>query len=97
MMTRQEMLLTILAEECAEVAQRVSKALRFGLNEKRNLFEQNNAELIVHELSDLETIWDMLFEEGVLPNNCNYSQLEKRERVEKYLSYSEKCGTLISR
>jgi hypothetical protein len=32
-MTRQEMLLTIVAEECNETPQRVSKAIRFGLDE----------------------------------------------------------------
>lgn len=32
-MTRDEHLLVIAAEECAEIAKRCSKALRFGLNE----------------------------------------------------------------
>ena len=34
-MTREEHLLTIVAEECAEVAQRATKALRFGSNRSK--------------------------------------------------------------
>jgi hypothetical protein len=34
-MTREQHLLTILAEECGEVVQRASKAIRFGLDESQ--------------------------------------------------------------
>ena len=39
-MTREEHLLTIVAEECAEVAQRATKALRFGLTDPKGTQER---------------------------------------------------------
>lgn len=45
-MKRHEHLLSILAEECCEVGQRVSKALRFGLDEVQPGQDLSNAERI---------------------------------------------------
>jgi hypothetical protein len=47
-MTRDEHLMTIAMEECAEVAQRVSKAVRFGMEEIQpgqplNVFVRNTS------------------------------------------------------
>lgn len=110
-MTREELLLTILAEECCEVGQRVSKALRFGLDEvqPKDKYKDKpyptNAHRIVDELLDLSVVWLMLIEEKILPNQDDvYSvpdRMEvvrlKKEKIEKYLKYSEECGRLDRR
>ena len=65
-MTREEHLLTILAEECSEVAHRVSKALRFGVEEVQPGQSLTNAERIKVEFVDLLGAWEMLVGAGVV-------------------------------
>ena len=96
-MNRQEHLLCILAEECNEVAQRVSKALRFGLNEVQEGQNATNSQRLILELGDLLGTLELLSEEEVL---CctdveeNYIELRK-EKIRKYLDYSKQIGTLV--
>lgn len=88
-MTRDEHLLVIVMEECAELAQRASKALRFGLSEVQPEQALTNVERIVGEYSDLAGVMEML-------NIASDPALAaaKRAKVEKFLAYSEACGTL---
>lgn len=99
-MTRHEHLLTILAEECAEVAQRVSKALRFGPLEVQPGQDKTNAERIVDELIDLKAVWQLLggrFGGGVvLPKVAADEERRRIEakaaKVERYLAFSAGRG-----
>lgn len=94
-MNRQEHLLAILAEECAEVAQRASKALRFGLGEVQPGQELTNAERIEGELTDLFSVVLMLVDEGHLVlKDRRGAEVAKRAKVEKFLQLSEQLGTL---
>ena len=95
-MTRNEMLLTILTEECAEVTQRITKALRFGMDECEPEQGLTNKERLVDEINDLYAVVLMLRGQGVIPEHWYSTQKEKlkREKVEKYLNYSQQCGTL---
>lgn len=93
-MNRLEHLLTIFSEECAEVAQETSKALRFGLEEKMPTETRNNRQRIAKEFSQLMAMREMLEDEGVkLPISVNVIDA-KKSAVEKYLEYSKQCGTL---
>ena len=92
-MNREQHLLTILMEECCEVAQEVSKAKRFGINEQRDL-PTSNHERIQKEFNDLLAIVDMLNDEGMDFHRDPKLIRMKRAKVEKYLLYSKKCGTL---
>lgn len=89
-MNEQELLLCCLAEECAEVAQRVSKALRFGLSEVQPGQDLDNAARITGELVDLNAVLTMLMDAGALPHlpmeTAPYEA--KREKVRKYMAYS---------
>ena len=67
-MNRLEHLLTIVTEECVETAQRVSKALRFGLAQvqqarddkpEQNPERLNNRQRIIGEFHDLLATMDM--------------------------------------
>lgn len=93
-MNRGEHLLTILSEECAEVIQAVTKALRFGMHEGRDISGTNLLRL-KQELNDVYAVVEMVqceFDIGL--ERDGYSIMDKQEKVEKYLKYSKKCGTL---
>jgi NTP pyrophosphatase (non-canonical NTP hydrolase) len=94
-MNRTEHLLTILSEECAEVSQRVSKALRFGLSEIQPGQELDNAQRVTQEMQDLMGTFEMLTKELSLPEMDEYACIEKQEKIEKFLELSKKQGTLI--
>lgn len=100
-MNRQEHLLTIMAEECVEIAQRISKALRFGLAEIQPDQELSNAARIRREFCDLWAVAQMVEEESghhVRPHfNSNSDQRamrEKMDKVERFLELSRREGTL---
>jgi hypothetical protein len=101
-MTRTEHLLVILMEEAAEVAQRTSKALRFGLAEVEPGQERTNAERMNGELLDLYAVCALLVKEGALaplmdvivPPFVAAGIQTKQRKVEAYLRYSRECGTL---
>lgn len=94
-MTRIEHLLCLLAEECAEVAHRTSKAIRFGLTEVQEGQLLNNADRILDEVVDLLAVLELLFEDGLLsPGDATDKLDAKKAKVLRYLAYSEKCGTL---
>ena len=95
-MTREEHLLLILAEECAEVAHRVSKALRFGVMEVEPGQELTNGCRIAMEVDDLYAMVEMLREGHLIPGGSDLQRKEKKAKVEKYLAYSSECGTLES-
>ena len=98
-MTRTEHLLTILAEECAELAQRTSKALRFGLDETQPGQPLTNAERMQAEMADLLGVWKMLSDEESLSSVSHLHGLAvaKAEKVEKSLVYSRELGMLSGR
>ena len=101
-MTRTDHLLWILAEECMEVAQRISKAARFGLYEIQPGQLLSNEQRIVYEYHDLQAVLEMLVADGRLPSilEKNYPDVwarsvkAKKEKIEKFLKYSKECGTL---
>lgn len=94
-MNRTEHLLSCLAEECAEVAQRVSKALRFGLTEVQPGQPLTNAQRIGQEFHDLLAVVEMLEDEGALDRPTDTHAIErKKAKVLAFLEYAEQCGAL---
>lgn len=95
-MTRAEHLISIVAEECAEVAQRCSKALRFGLTEVQPGQPLSNAERIAYEYADLVAAMILLSREcgGAVPNVSDDALELKRQKIEHYLQYSLVVGCL---
>lgn len=89
-MTRDEHLMTIAMEECAELAQRISKAQRFGMHEVQPDQALSNRERIVDEYMDLIAALEML---GIW--TLDRSKIDaKHRKVERFLDYSAQCGTL---
>lgn len=97
-MNRQEMLLTQLSEECSEVIQRVTKIQRFGLHEVEPEQSLTNVERLINELNDLWAVIQMLEDDKIIQDHWYSEKKEKtkKEKVEKYLGYSQQCGTLES-
>lgn len=100
-MNKMEHLLTILAEECGELSQRATKALRFGLNEVQKDQPYTNARRILYEYNDLVAVINMLHRDGAfhgsMPSDGMYSEAmmkEKYDKVQKYLAYAREIGTL---
>lgn len=100
-MTRQDHLLTIIAEECVETAQRATKALRFGLEEVQPGQDMSNAKRLMQEFADLFSIIHMLADENENFNNEYRDEIQKREwvddkrkKVEHFLEYSAQQGRL---
>lgn len=96
-MTRDEHLLVIAMEECNEVAQRLSKALRFGMEEAQPVEtggdgHTNNRDRIWNEWCDLVALMRML----KIPCASIAAMDTKRGKVERFLAYSADCGKLVA-
>jgi hypothetical protein len=96
-MNETEHLLTVLSEECAEVSQRVSKALRFGLAEVQPGQTMTNAERIVEEIVDFHASVQMLIRAGAIridDEEFMAAQRRKVEKVERFMEYARSQGAI---
>jgi len=97
-MNRKEHLLTIAAEECGEVAQRLTKMLRFGIFETQPGHDMDNNYRFYQELADLQATIRMLEKEGIIiyPGDVLMREWkdQKVENIEHFLEYSKEQGTL---
>lgn len=87
---RERELLTILIEECAEVQQRATKALRFGLSEIQPGQPLTNAERLAREVGDIQETVDRLASIGVLDlDEIALGQRHKMDQLDRYLQSDE--------
>lgn len=79
-MNKQEEILTILQEECAEVVQAISKCRRFGM--------ENNLEQLCQEIADMEYLVKLAKLNIEEMNGFNWGLAEHRkfERLQKFSS-----------
>lgn len=103
-MNKQEHLLVIVAEEAVEVAQRATKALRFGMQQiqidrnepspnSQNPLARTNKERLEDELCDLLATCELA---GIQVDLAKFNErmAMKRRKVETYLEFSRQQGTL---
>ena len=92
-MNRTELIMLQSIEEGGEFGQSVSKAMRFGPFEQRDL-PTNNAERMQLEFNDFLAMKDMLNEEipGLDLHRDEALIVKKRAKVEKYIKYSQELG-----
>ena len=77
-MNREEEILTILQEECAEVIQAISKIKRFGL-------EKKNIKQLEKELGDFLCLLRFLHEDKIINIDDLFSYAEdKSKKLDKY-------------
>lgn len=92
-MNTTEHLLCVLAEEAAELAQAAMKAARFGLDDRYPESGITTAAKIIAEHNDVMGVICMLKQRGLISQDI-YGELASRARVEKWIEYSRKKGTL---
>ena len=99
-MTREEHLLTIIAEECVEIAKCATKSLRFGLDSCGPGVPDTNARLMCLECADLQAVLEMLAESNCMfqltGNSIDMKEVmaAKKVKVERFLKYSSERGRL---
>lgn len=96
-LTKEQYLLNCLSEECAEVIQRVTKALRFGLLEVQDGQELTNAQRLVYEYNDLLGVVEILTELGTVPIDGigDRGQIDaKKDKLLKFMEHSRNAGIL---
>ena len=94
-MNKEEHLLVCLSEECAEVQQAVSKALRFGLDDCRPRSNISNLEDIAKEVNHVHAVVELLIENLGVPFTefCKRKEIaEKKDKVKKFMEYAKKRG-----
>ena len=95
MINREQFLLLKLAEECAEVAQRASKSIRFATTRCRT--GRSHERRARDELGDLITTIAMIVEETehiarIEPGSAIQIAQETRAKINKYYEYSIALG-----
>ena len=82
-MNRQSELLTILAEECAEVIVECSKIQRFGLDSEYD--GMTAQERLIKELGDLQCMISLLQEDDIVSySGIESASADKREKLIKW-------------
>lgn len=98
MLSTDDNLFLHLAEECAEVSQRVSKILRFGLEEVQGGQPLSNKERLSLEVIDLLAVLKLLDENGLVNvyGRSDYQDIvqNKLQKIRFYQSYSKQMGKL---
>lgn len=94
-MTRQEHLLVTALEECAEIEQRITKALRFGLDEIQPVETggdgiADNRDKISYEVDDLLAVLKLL---GISYGDSLRIEA-KQIKTKKFIAYAQNQGTL---
>lgn len=94
-MNKIEYLLQCLQEECGEVTQEASKCNRFGKDDKGAGQENNNLEKLEIEFNDVLAVLELLAKEGLVIEIRPELIEQKRARLEYWMDYSRRKGTLI--
>lgn len=96
-MTTTDHLLICLTEECGEVIQACSKALRFGLDDDHQSANPDIVsprKYIVKELGDLTAVIELLYEDNALPLVDAKHIKAKKAKLADFMEYSRKSGRL---
>jgi hypothetical protein len=94
-MNTQEHLLVVLMEECAEVQKECAKALRFGLEDRRDKNSPTNREKIQSELDDLIGTFHLLRKNSILEESCTTKQQQKMDKVIHHMDIARESGVLV--
>jgi NTP pyrophosphatase (non-canonical NTP hydrolase) len=96
-MNRIETLFCVLAEECAEVAQRASKAQRFGADQRQAGQAFTNAERVNYELQDIYAMVEMIRADIGSPwfgARNDEAIASKKRKVESYMAQNRDLDAL---
>ena len=93
-MNIKEHIFMLLSEECAEVAQVVSKILRFGPDNIGPGHDQTNKERLEEEIADILGVIGLLRKENMISDIDPKKIKAKGEKIKRYMQYSKDKGTL---
>jgi NTP pyrophosphatase (non-canonical NTP hydrolase) len=80
---KQKEIMLICQEECAEVAQAISKVFRFGIDGEHN--GATNRERLEEEVGDLLCMIEMMIEEQIIDGNAvAHAGIKKKEKLAKW-------------
>ena len=79
-------IMDILQEECAEVIQAVSKVRRFGINNYKPGKPKTNREHLEEELGDLLAMVDIMLEQDIV--SWGNLEVAKKAKIEKLCKWS---------
>jgi NTP pyrophosphatase (non-canonical NTP hydrolase) len=80
---KQKEIMLICQEECAEVAQAISKVFRFGIDGEHN--GATNRERLEEEVGDLLCMIEMMIEEQIIDGNTvAQAGLKKKDKLAKW-------------
>lgn len=91
-MIREQLLLVLAMEECDELSQRLSKAIRFGLDEIQKDQELNNSDRILYEFNDLLATIELIYDCTIRELIDDAAIVGKKVKIERYLEYSKQLG-----
>lgn len=96
-MNRDEYLMVVASEECAEIQYNISKAIRFGVdNHHPDKPEVTNGYQIMKEYYQLMAVMGMLASSGYVPEisktDVDKIYFEKVDAVKKWMEYSMEIG-----
>jgi hypothetical protein len=92
-MTRTQYLLTVLAEEAAEVAKEAIKAARFGIDDAHPRTGETNRQRLTAEFNDLVAVMEMVKSDLGLKDLYHGPAIAtKQARVQTYMEYSKERG-----
>ena len=84
-------IMDILQEECAEVIQAVSKVRRFGIDNYKPGKSKTNREHLEEELGDLLAMVDIMLEQDIVSwGNLEVAKKAKIEKLRKWSNIFEK-------
>ena len=87
-------LMLCLGEEGSELAQAVSKVLRFTPDDSAIIHGPTNMERLIMEYNDILAVVEMLKEHGVDIPRVQTLIDHKKERLATYMRYSERLGVV---
>jgi NTP pyrophosphatase (non-canonical NTP hydrolase) len=88
-MNKENEIMSILAEECAEVIQSISKCNRFGIDNLKPGKPKTNREHLEDELGDVLAMIDIMLEHDIIQRDkldaAKYNKFEKLKEMVNYL------------
>jgi NTP pyrophosphatase (non-canonical NTP hydrolase) len=94
-MTREDYLYLCAIEECGELAQALSKASRFGIDDYYDKAGMDNQACVKVEFNHLLACLEALADYGVDTLEDEQLKIEKHHKLGKWLEYSKKRGKVI--
>jgi NTP pyrophosphatase (non-canonical NTP hydrolase) len=87
MSDKQNEVMLIAQEECAEVIQAISKVFRFGMDDVHPTTMKSNKDSLEEEVGDLLCMIQLMMENNIInENNVNKASTQKRLKLGKWSS-----------